>query len=278
MGPPRGATPAAIAYCSDMELCCIHHDLVDSTSERAFAALAAGTARHGDVHVARGQTAGRGRLGRRWHSAADEGLYASLVLLPPPPAPAASIDGPLVTIAAGLAVLDAVRALGASDVRLKWPNDVVAGDAKLAGVLVETRGLDPLKPHYVVGIGMNVRQLDFPPELVNEREVTSLRALGIDVSVVHARDCVMDSLARRIDDIAHARERLAGMYLEATGLLDRGVVLRTAGEEHRGVLAGLSLERGSLSLRTDTGLLDVPLGFVRELHAALQTGSATGLG
>jgi BirA family biotin operon repressor/biotin-[acetyl-CoA-carboxylase] ligase len=261
-----------------MELCCIHHDLVDSTSERAFAALAAGTARHGDVHVARGQTAGRGRLGRRWHSAADEGLYASLVLLPPPPAPAASIDGPLVTVAAGLAVFDAVRALGASDVRLKWPNDVVASDAKLAGVLVETRGLDPLKPHYVVGIGMNVRQLEFPSELVSERAVTSLRALGIDVSVVRALECVMDSLARRIGEISHARDRLAGAYLEATRLLDRVVVVRTAGEEHRGVLTGLSLEHGHLSVRTDTGLLDVPLGFVCELSAVPQTTPTTARG
>ncbi len=227
------------------------------------------------MHVARGQTAGRGRLGRRWHSAADEGLYASLVLLPAPPAHAVSIDGPLVTVAAGLAVFDAIRELGASDVRLKWPNDVVANDAKLAGVLVETRGLDPLKPHYVVGIGVNVRQLEFPPELVSERAVTSLCALGIDVSVVRARECVMESLARRIEDISHARERLAGMYLKATGLLDRGVVVRTAGEEHRGVLAGLSLEHGHLSVRTDTGLLDVPLGFVRELSAVPETSSTT---
>lgn len=236
---------------------------MDSTSERAFAAIAGGTARHGDVHVARAQTAGRGRLGRRWHSAEGEGLYASVVLLPPQP-----WDGPLVTIAAGLAVLDGARELGAQDLRLKWPNDVMAGDAKLAGVLVETRGLDPARPHYVVGIGLNVRQADFPAELTAERAVTSLRALGIAASVDDARERVLRALARRVDGIAHGRDALAADYLSATELRDRRVVVRTADREHRGTIAALSLDEGLLSIRTDAGALDVPLGFVRELAAA----------
>jgi BirA family biotin operon repressor/biotin-[acetyl-CoA-carboxylase] ligase len=247
-----------------MELRCIHHDRVDSTSERAFAAIADGSARHGDAHVARAQTAGRGRLGRRWHSAEGEGLYASVVLLPPPPA----WDGPLVTIAAGLAVLDAVRELGASRARLKWPNDVLVADAKLAGVLVETRGLDPARPHYVVGIGLNVRQAVFPPELTAERAVTSLRAIGVDASVDDAREHVLRALERRVDGISHGRGALAADYLSATQLCDRRVVVRTADREHSGTIAALSLDDGHLSLRTDAGALDVPLGFVRELAAA----------
>ena len=63
----------------------IEHGTVDSTSERAFAALACGEARHGDVHVATAQTAGRGRRGASWSSAKDAGLYMSVVWLPPPP-------------------------------------------------------------------------------------------------------------------------------------------------------------------------------------------------
>ncbi|HVS19810.1 MAG TPA: biotin--[acetyl-CoA-carboxylase] ligase, partial [Planctomycetota bacterium] len=117
----------------------LHHEIVDSTNERAFAALAAGTALHGDVHVARGQTAGRGRRGARWVSSAGEGLFASLVLLPAPPAPPA----PAITMFAGLALLDALHELGLVRARLKWPNDVVVGDAKLGGCLVESRGFQP---------------------------------------------------------------------------------------------------------------------------------------
>ncbi|NOT31225.1 MAG: biotin--[acetyl-CoA-carboxylase] ligase, partial [Planctomycetes bacterium] len=158
------------------------HGIVDSTNERALAAIASGEARDGDVHVAEGQSAGRGRLGRSWSSPAGEGLYLSLLLLPrAAPNPAA------LTMAAGLGVLEGVRALGAEAARLKWPNDVLASDergtdAKLAGILVETRGLDPLRPHAVVGVGLNVLQRAFPAELVRERAVTSLALLGLAVT------------------------------------------------------------------------------------------------
>src|SRR5262245_62468054 len=103
---------------------------VGSTNERALASVADGSARHGDVHVAEGQTAGRGRLGRSWASASGEGLYLSLVLLTErAPSPAA------LTMGAGLAVLEGVRSLGVRGAQLKWPNDVLASGAKLAGIL-----------------------------------------------------------------------------------------------------------------------------------------------
>ena len=94
------------------------HGAVDSTNERAFAAIQSGSALHGDVHVASGQTLGRGRLGRTWVSPEREGLYLSVILLPGPP----PIEPAALTMASGLAVLDAVRALGLLGARLDWPN------------------------------------------------------------------------------------------------------------------------------------------------------------
>ena len=127
------------------------YDTVDSTNERALAALLAGDALDGDVHIARAQTAGRGRLGRRWESPPGEGVYLSLIvastLVPPVGA---------LTLAAGLAVLDTCAALGAQGAMLDWPNDGVVGDAKLAGILTESRGLDPAAPAWVVGVGLNI--------------------------------------------------------------------------------------------------------------------------
>jgi BirA family biotin operon repressor/biotin-[acetyl-CoA-carboxylase] ligase len=194
------------------------HDLVDSTSERAFAALAAGEASHLDVHVARGQTAGRGRLGRAWSSPAGEGLYASLILLPGPPplAPAG------LTMATGLAVREALVDLGLEPsprepwrpvpptaVRREWPNDVVVGDAKLAGILSEARSLDPRSPAYVVGIGVNVLQRSFPAELTAERRVTSLALLGLDVGPEALLERLLERFPPRLDQVRSARERLS---------------------------------------------------------------------
>jgi BirA family biotin operon repressor/biotin-[acetyl-CoA-carboxylase] ligase len=249
----------------------IQHDLVDSTNERAFAALALGSARHGDVHVARGQSAGRGRLGRRWHSANGKGLYLSLVLLPDPPPwnPAA------LTMAGGLAVLDALRAIAASEgaaglraareLRIKWPNDVVALGAKLAGVLVETRGLDPAAPHYVLGLGLNVLQADFPAELETERAVTSLVQLGLDVRIEVVEETLLGCLAQRLEQVEERSRTLSEDFLAATHLESRMVRAEFAERETTGELVELSFERG-IALVTDKGtLVRAPLEFVRAL-------------
>ena len=242
-----------------MRLRLIRHGEIDSTSERAFAAIADGSARHGDVHVATAQTRGRGRFGRTWSSPAGKGIYLSLVLLPPPPPPSPAA----LTIAAGLAAFDAARALGVGNARLDWPNDLVVGRAKLAGVLVETRGLDPRTPHYVVGVGMNVRQTSFPAELLAEREVASLATLGIDATVEDALAAMLEALARRLDRIGLEADALAAEFLDATGLLGARVRVLVGDAEHVGVLEGLSIE-GGLSLRPSERF---PLEIVRAVSA-----------
>ena len=107
-------------------------------------------AREGLVLVAEKQTAGRGRMGRRWISAPGAALTFS-VLLRAGAAPPSSLGW--VPLLAGVAVASALRQTAAVDARLKWPNDVLAGDAKLAGILAESWG-DAI----VVGIGINVSQ------------------------------------------------------------------------------------------------------------------------
>jgi BirA family biotin operon repressor/biotin-[acetyl-CoA-carboxylase] ligase len=222
-----------------MELRRICHGVVDSTSERAFAALAEGRALHGDVHLARGQSAGRGRRGRSWWSAEGEGVFASLVLRP-----SRTLSPAGLTWAGGLAVLDTVRALGLAGASLDWPNDIVFEGAKLSGILAETRGLDPASPSYVLGIGLNVGQLDFPAELLRERKVTSLRQLELKVSVQEAERSLLAHLSPRLEQIESEPERLAGDTLEAMNLRARPVRLLEGEAEVQGTLIDLSLQRG----------------------------------
>jgi BirA family biotin operon repressor/biotin-[acetyl-CoA-carboxylase] ligase len=113
-------------------------------------AVAREGAREGVVLVAEAQTAGRGRMGRRWTSPPRAGLTFS-VLLRPYGIPAALLGWvPLLT---GTAVAAAIKAVAAVDTSLKWPNDVLAGGAKLGGILAERSG-----SAVVVGIGINVYQ------------------------------------------------------------------------------------------------------------------------
>jgi len=235
----------------------IEHGLIDSTNERAFAALAAGEARDGDVHTASGQSAGRGRLQRPWESAEGEGLYLSYVHLPKSP-------GPLptgMTMGAGLALLDELCALGLPDARLDWPNDLVLGEAKLAGILIESRGFDPRRPHFVVGIGVNVLQRRFSTELTDERQVTSLALAGVECSPKALARALQPRLGARLAQAAQDPSGLARDYLAATGLAGAAVEVRLSGPSKLGILRGIDLERGLL-LETNGKPLRIQLAHV----------------
>jgi BirA family biotin operon repressor/biotin-[acetyl-CoA-carboxylase] ligase len=136
-----------------------------STNDR-LAALARAGAPEGQLVLADAQTGGRGRLGRTWHSPAGESLYLSL-LLRPSLTPATL---PPLTLLAGVAVADALAAAGVAPV-VKWPNDVLlpdgAGTRKVAGILTEMATERERIRHVVLGIGINVNAVTFPPELAN---------------------------------------------------------------------------------------------------------------
>ena len=129
----------------------VRFDEIDSTNEEARRRAAAG-----DVGpcwlVTEAQTAGRGRLGRQWSSPRGN-LFATALL----PYPRPATEATLAPFAAGLAVIDAARAAGVdvSSLRLKWPNDVLSGGAKLAGILIET-GMLHGKLWMAAGFGVNV--------------------------------------------------------------------------------------------------------------------------
>jgi BirA family transcriptional regulator, biotin operon repressor / biotin---[acetyl-CoA-carboxylase] ligase len=143
-----------------------HYDSVDSTM-RIAAELPVG-----DVVVAEEQTAGQGRHGHSWHSEKGMGLYCSIVLPPTP----------LLTLALGLATAHVLPAT----CDLRWPNDVMIGDRKLAGILVNLVG-----GKAVAGIGINLNHTEFPPEL----QATSLKlATGAEVQPADLLDALLASI------------------------------------------------------------------------------------
>lgn len=118
----------------------------------------------GSLCLCERQTAGKGRLGRSWHSPAGQGLWLS-VLLRPCIRPE---DAPLVTLCAAMAMEQAVREVTGLDAKIKWPNDLVLAGKKLCGILLEIgfggEGID----YIVVGTGLNVRAGAYPAELAHQ--------------------------------------------------------------------------------------------------------------
>ena len=129
-----------------------HHPRVGSTNDVA-GALAEKGAPHGTVVVADEQTAGRGRHGNHWFSPPGTGQYVSVLLR--------TASSPVLTLAAGVAVAEALGRAAGLDAALEWPNDVVVEDAgrrrKVAGILAEASTVGDRVDRVVVGIGVNLR-------------------------------------------------------------------------------------------------------------------------
>lgn len=142
-----------------MNFTILRFDEINSTNTEALEQARRGAA-EGLCVIARRQTAGRGRFGRTWVSEKDAGLFFSVVLRP-------KIEIrflPLITLMSAIAVHDALERLYAIDCDIKWVNDIHVAGKKICGILAETtETISGLA--VVVGIGINLKQTNFPPEI-----------------------------------------------------------------------------------------------------------------
>jgi BirA family biotin operon repressor/biotin-[acetyl-CoA-carboxylase] ligase len=199
---------------------------IDSTNHYLLQ-CASGGAGEGVVAVADEQTAGRGRLGRTWIAPARSALLVSVLLRPKLPLERRH----LVTLAAGLAALDAVAALSAVPAGLKWPNDVVVDDRKLAGILAEADGTGAV----IVGMGCNVRPDVLPVELAEIATAVAVDREELLGEWLRAYDARLDALDGVVADATsrsatlgrRVRVELAHETFEgtATSLTDEGFLV-----------------------------------------------------
>ncbi len=158
----------------------VHRETIDSTS-RLAGELARSGSPEGTAVVAEQQTAGRGRLGRTWVSPAHRNLYLSVVLRPP----LSPLEVSCLTLVAAVAVAEAIGETVALRPAIKWPNDVLLGGRKVAGILTELDAEAERVRHVILGIGVNLNATvhDFPPEL---RGKASSLALAAEQSIDRA--------------------------------------------------------------------------------------------
>jgi len=224
-----------------------------STNDVA-AARARGGADEGLVIAADTQTAGRGRLGRAWHSPPGESLYVS-ILLRPRRTPA---EIPPLTLLAGAAVARALEGSCGVRARLKWPNDVLAEESgsprKLAGILTEMSSEGERVGHVVVGIGLNVNAVDFPPEIA-ARATSLRRLLGRPVDRAVILRAILEAFEPLYDDFS-ARGPAAAVeaWRPRAALGERCRVSGAGPSPIEGVALDIDPD-GALRLRDDAGIV-----------------------
>ena len=221
-------------------------DSTASTNDDAWVALS--ELGDGACVVALEQTEGRGRSGRTWRQVPGKGLALSVALRLGCDLRQAGV----LPLAAGLAAAQAAHGLGAGAARLKWPNDVVVADRKLAGVLCEVRHA-PGGEAVVIGLGLNVRHRreDFPPELRDT--ATSLALEGVDCGIEDAAAAFLTRLEPLWDEVQEGdRARVLAAWSALAVPWGRRLRVRTPAGDVEGDALRID-EHGGLVLRTPGG-------------------------
>lgn len=201
----------------------------------------------GSVVVSDGQSAGIGRHGHVWDSRAGEGLYMSVVLQP----------HPVLTLALGLAAHAAMARVTSIQCDIRWPNDLMIGDKKIGGILVQVSD-----GHPVAGLGVNIGQRRFPPEL--ERTATSL---ALETDLQFRRDDLLFAVLDEIPKYATQTSEEVIANWERVSTWGRGKLVQVdrGGQRLTGVTAGLD-RNGFLQVQKSNGDIElVVAGGVRAL-------------
>jgi BirA family biotin operon repressor/biotin-[acetyl-CoA-carboxylase] ligase len=206
-----------------------YHTTIGSTMDAAAGRVP------GTVIIAEEQTAGQGRMAHSWHSEAGSGIYFSIVLKP----------APMLTLALGLATVEAIKSATGVACDLRWPNDVMAGGRKVAGVL--TKLIDGAA---IAGIGINVNHTAFPAELAEL--ATSLR---LHAGREFDRTDILLALIPAVERWAEAEsETILRRFEKASSYVSgrRVTVDQTDGSTIEGTTTGLD-PAGFLIVRKDDG-------------------------
>jgi len=239
----------------------IHHFFkIGSTNDVALDLGRSGEP-NGTVVLAEQQTAGRGRVGRAWHSEKSNGIYMSALLRPA----ITPVDAPLITLVAGLAAREAVAEITDTAPDLRWPNDLLLNGKKIGGILTEMHA-EPDRVHFVVvGIGLNVNHESMPAEL--RGTATSMR---METGKTHSRTELVVRTLHRLEGyynqfLGQGAQPILRRFAEVSSFCEgKKVRVATAKETFLATTAGLETS-GVLRVRRENGKTEPVLaGDVRE--------------
>jgi BirA family biotin operon repressor/biotin-[acetyl-CoA-carboxylase] ligase len=231
-------------------------DTIDSTNTAAKRFAQEG-APEGTIVVAEEQSAGRGRLGRSWESAKGVNLTFSVILRPR----VAPSELGLLPLLAGVAVCETIRETCRLDAACKWPNDVLVGGKKVCGILSESLLQGDDVGAVIVGIGLNVNQAAFAPELA-ATATSLLLARGAACDRTGILCALLAGMEPLYDLFTGGRRgEIVARWSAAAPMIGRRVRVAGPGAVREGIAQGIAPD-GALLITTGDGLLAVHAGDV----------------
>jgi BirA family biotin operon repressor/biotin-[acetyl-CoA-carboxylase] ligase len=228
-----------------------HRERVTSTNDLAHQLALAG-ASEGTLVLAEEQSRGRGRLGRTWTSERSAGIYASLVLRPG----IEPREAPILNLAAAVAVSNGIRDVVALATDIKWPNDVMVNGYKCCGILTEMNAeLDKIQ-FVILGMGINVNQMKFPPELENKAS-----SLFLEAKREISRLEILVAVLKRFEDLyaeflRQGRSVVLEQWIQRSSYASgKKVIVESGSRRISGVTVGLG-EDGTLRIKTENGRIE----------------------
>jgi BirA family biotin operon repressor/biotin-[acetyl-CoA-carboxylase] ligase len=229
----------------------LYFHVIGSTNDVAAALAARGSECEGAIVVADAQTAGRGRRGRQWFSPPGSGLYVSIVLMPGRARHQPARATMLLTLSAGVALAEAVETATALRVDLKWPNDLFFSRRKVSGILAEATAVDHAPQPVVLGYGINISPMAYPPAL-RERATSLETEAGhpVDRALVFVE--TLAAVAQRYEDLLAGRfdAILDAWRLRAPSAVGARVSWAGTAGQVTGVTAGID-DDGALRVNVD---------------------------
>lgn len=225
----------------------LHFKEVDSTNAVARRQIDQHSAPEGMLITADIQTHGRGQYGRTWISAERQNILMSVILKPTFLSISSQFD---LNIAVSLAVADIISQF-CPDTRIKWPNDIYVGDNKIAGILIQNFIQGQQIAHAIIGIGINVSQKEWPPEILN---VTSLVREGLkEIKSDELIQILCDELEKRYNGLEENKDDFRKEYTNQLYRLHQTTSFFLNEQEQIGKILGVD-EIGRLIIEQNNGI------------------------
>lgn len=233
----------------------------DSTNIQAFKLASLGAA-EGTIVITESQTGGKGRLGRKWISPPFKNLYLSIILRPSIP----TLTAPRLTLVTAVALSATLDLLGASEHRIKWPNDILFNNKKLSGILTEMKGDCDSIDFIIIGLGINLNSssIDYPDEIRDS--VISLKEItGIEIDRVKFLNIFLFKFEKYYSDFLAGRfPEILDKWILKSAIINQKIKVSNYNEVFTGVVTEVTND-GNLLVRTDNNTFLVNSGDINYL-------------